>query len=197
MKISCRRNLTLGLVGVLILGLSAGGCGQSLSLKAPTTASQNDGKTQTVSVSQPLNEVLKPTNKTADKATTQGSLAYNEAANSTESASSQSDSGQGQETGKSKSGTTAAKAKQYPTQTSGKATLLTKSKFNQLVYGSSFKQVVASIGSPALIVEEEGDKNGTNYTVTYQYKGNGGTGSQAIVEFQGDKLVHKVAFGLK
>ena len=88
--------------------------------------------------------------------------------------------------GASKSSSVVSTAKNY----------ITKADYDQIQNGMSYEDVVKIIGSDGEQMSETGTKGDEYYTVVYDWKGKDGA-SNAVMEFQGDKLQTKSQIGLQ
>lgn len=69
--------------------------------------------------------------------------------------------------------------------------------YNKLNEGMPYSSVVRIIGGHGEKQSEVGKKGEDFYTVSYSWKGEGSLGANAIIMFQGDKLVSKAQSGLE
>ena len=73
---------------------------------------------------------------------------------------------------------------------------ITLAQFEQVKNGMTYEEVSAIIGKGTKLAET-GTPGDSLYTVSYSYKGKGAIGANAIVLFQGNKLITKSQAGLK
>ena len=78
----------------------------------------------------------------------------------------------------------------------GAKSYITKADYDQIQNGMTYDEVKAIIGSDGEQMSEVGTKGDALYTVVYNWKGKDGI-SNAVLEFQGDKLSAKSQVGLK
>jgi len=69
--------------------------------------------------------------------------------------------------------------------------------FEKIQNGMTYEEVVEIIGGECTMSAETGEKNSQFYTVSYGCNGDGTTGANAQLMFQGGKLSMKAQFGLK
>ena len=74
---------------------------------------------------------------------------------------------------------------------------ISKSEFEKIKNGMTYKQVVEIIGGPGEVLSEAGEQGTEFYTVMYTYEGEGSIGANANFMFQGGKLQAKAQFGLE
>lgn len=73
---------------------------------------------------------------------------------------------------------------------------ISKTEFAQIQNGMTYDRVKKIIGSEGEMLSEVGQKGKQFYTVTYEWKGKSGFGSNANFIFQDGKLQSKAQFGL-
>jgi outer membrane protein assembly factor BamE (lipoprotein component of BamABCDE complex) len=73
--------------------------------------------------------------------------------------------------------------------------VLTKEKFDKITDGMTYDQVKAIVGNDGELLSESGDKGTQFYTEMYQFKTDGFL-SNAMMTFQGGKLINKAQVGL-
>lgn len=74
---------------------------------------------------------------------------------------------------------------------------MTKAEFDQIQSGMTYSQVTAIVGGPGEMVVETGTPGDPLYTVAYKFDGEGSTGANVQLMFQGGKMNTKAQFGLK
>ena len=76
---------------------------------------------------------------------------------------------------------------------------MSMTEFNQIRNGMTYEQVTAIVGSRGEIVVETGNPGNPFYTVTYQFKGEGGMwgNANAQLTFQGGQLTTKAQMGIE
>ncbi|MFF2909746.1 DUF3862 domain-containing protein [Paenibacillus sp. NPDC057934] len=74
---------------------------------------------------------------------------------------------------------------------------ITKSEYEKIENGMSYKKVQQIIGGPGEVLSEGGEKGTEFYTIMVVYYGEGSLGANANFMFQGDKLLNKAQLGLK
>lgn len=78
----------------------------------------------------------------------------------------------------------------------GSGAKITLAKFNKIQNGMTYEQAKSIIGGDGSVNSETGTKGTSDYTVIYSYEGSD-IGSNAILTFQGEKLIDKTQVGLK
>jgi hypothetical protein len=73
---------------------------------------------------------------------------------------------------------------------------ISKEEFDQIQAGMSYEEVVKIIGGKGSVQSESGAPGDQYHTVSYQFKGENGFGSNAMITFQGDKMYNKAQAGL-
>lgn len=73
---------------------------------------------------------------------------------------------------------------------------MSKAEFEQIQNGMSYEEVTAIVGGPGELSSETGTKGDEFYTAAYTFKGES-LGANAILMFQGGKLMSKSQAGLK
>lgn len=74
---------------------------------------------------------------------------------------------------------------------------ISKAEFDAIEVGMEYQEVFDLIGSKGEVISESGNGDDDLYTVMYQWDGEGTTGANANVMFQGGKVVNKAQFGLE
>ncbi len=74
---------------------------------------------------------------------------------------------------------------------------ITLDEFNAIQSGMSYQQVCDIIGGAGTMMSETGSPGEDYYTVMYSWDGTGGYGDNAVMMFQGGKLINKTQIGLE
>ncbi|MEH6943185.1 hypothetical protein [Bacillus sp. JJ722] len=70
-------------------------------------------------------------------------------------------------------------------------------KFQQIQTGMTLEEVTKIVGGEGEITSETGEQGTSLHTIVYSYQGKGDIGANAVLMFQGNKLINKSQYGLK
>nr|WP_304654723.1 DUF3862 domain-containing protein [Sporolactobacillus sp. STSJ-5] len=73
---------------------------------------------------------------------------------------------------------------------------ITKTEFNKIKDGMTYKEVATIVGSNGEVMSEAGEKGDPAHTVIYSWNGDKGWGANANVTFQNNKVINKAQFGV-